>query len=42
MENELYREYKLKNHANYFVLPSYTLTKRVIMPMLTWRVMFFI
>ena len=27
MENELYREYKLKKHANYFVLPSYTFDK---------------
>ena len=27
MENELYREYKLKKHANYFVLPTYTFDK---------------
>lgn len=27
MENELYREYKLKKNANYFVLPSYTFDK---------------
>lgn len=42
MENELYREYKLKKMPIISFCRVTRLTKRVIMPMLTWRVMFFI